>query len=107
MVPWYQVKKIFLERIDEKVPEPVSNVINAGMYKFTPEIYSVAENIKPAKNGEYQITDAISHLAHERKVKIKILKKDWLDFGRPEDIQKVEKFIREHNLFNTYGINPN
>lgn len=99
-------KKDFLERIDEKVPEPVSNIINAGIYKFNPEIYSVADEVKPAKNGEYQITDAISRLAHQKKVKIKILRKDWLDFGRPEDIQKVENFIREHNLFNTYGIKP-
>lgn len=93
-----------LVRIDEKVPEPVSDVINAGIYKFTSAIYNVASGISKAANGEYQITDAISGLAKEGKVKVKTLKDYWLDFGRPEDISKIEKFIESNNLFETYGI---
>jgi len=96
----------WLQRIDEKVPEPVSDIINAGIYKFTSDIYSVVDKVKPAKNGEYQITEAISMLAQEKKVKIKKLRQYWLDFGRPEDIKKVEEFIATHDLFKTYGINP-
>ncbi len=95
-----------LSRIDEKVAQPVSDIINAGIYKFNPDIYCVVNQIKPAANGEYQITDAISLLAQQDKVKIKKLQKYWLDFGRPEDIQKVEQFIIANNLFATYGINP-
>jgi len=96
----------FLLRIDEKVANPVSDVINAGIYKFLPEIYSITDQIGPAANGEYQITDVISLLAQQKKVKIKNLKKYWLDFGRPEDIQKVEDFIANNNLFRVYGIKP-
>ncbi len=93
-----------LMRIDEKIEQPVSDIINAGIYKFNPDIYSVGDKIKPAKNGEYQITDAISLLAKENKVKIKLLQNYWLDFGRPEDISKVEQFISTHDLFATYGL---
>lgn len=97
----------FLIRIDEKVANPISDIINAGIYKFNPDIYSVVEKITPAQNGEYQITDAISLLAQENSVKIKLLQNYWLDFGRPEDIKKVEKFIQSNNLFATYGLDVN
>jgi bifunctional UDP-N-acetylglucosamine pyrophosphorylase/glucosamine-1-phosphate N-acetyltransferase len=95
----------WLKRIDEKVSSPVSNIINAGIYKFTSDIYSVTDKVKPAKNGEYQITEAVSMLALEKKVKIKKIQQYWLDFGRPEDIKKIEKFIVTNDLFKTYGIN--
>lgn len=82
-----------LVRIDEKVPEPVTNLINAGLYHFTPEIFSVADQVELSARGEYEITDAITALAKKKKVKIVPLQDYWLDFGRPEDIAIAEKII--------------
>lgn len=96
----------FLQRIDEKVPQPASDVINAGLYKFTPGIYRVTDQVKPAANGEYQITDAITLLAAQHQVMVRQLTQQWLDFGRPEDIKKTEAFIQQHDLFARYGILP-
>ena len=85
----------FLEKIIEKPKEYAGNIINAGLYKFTPEVFEKLSLIKKSPRGEYEITDAISLLAADKKVKIKIIKDFWHDFGNPADIEKLEKFIKD------------
>ena len=86
----------FLEKIVEKPKENLGNVINAGLYKFTPEILKKLSLIKKSERGEYEITDAISLLSEEKKVKIKIIKDYWIDFGCPADIEKLSKFLNDN-----------
>ena len=67
--------------------------INCSLYKFTPEIFHAVDRMKVSPRGEYEITDAIRHLAREKKVKMVTLEDFWLDFGRPEDIEKLAKHL--------------
>lgn len=83
----------FLEGIIEKPKEFVGNLINTSLYKFTPEIFDKVFQIKKSSRGEYEITDAISLLAKEKKVKVKKMNDFWMDFGRPEDVEKLSKFL--------------
>ena len=39
-----------------------------GRYILTPDIFKILENIKPDKNGEIQITDALNIQAKQGKV---------------------------------------
>ncbi|OGZ64099.1 MAG: hypothetical protein A3A98_03905 [Candidatus Staskawiczbacteria bacterium RIFCSPLOWO2_01_FULL_40_39] len=87
----------FLKEIIEKPKEFVGNLINTSLYKFTPEVFEKLLLIQKSERGEYEITDVISLLAKERKVKIKRTKNYWMDFGRPEDIEKFSKFIKNGN----------
>jgi bifunctional UDP-N-acetylglucosamine pyrophosphorylase/glucosamine-1-phosphate N-acetyltransferase len=87
----------FLTEIVEKPKEFVGNLINASMYKFTPEIFEKLPEIEKSPRGEYEITDAISLLAREHKVKIKKINGFWMDFGKPEDIKKLANFLNENN----------
>jgi dTDP-glucose pyrophosphorylase len=84
----------FLKKIIEKPKEQVGNLINTGLYKFTPEIFDKISQISESPRGEYELTDAITLLAKERKVKIKKIQDYWLDFGRPSDIIRVSKFLK-------------
>ena len=86
-------KENLLVRIDEKSPTPVTNLVNAGLYRFTPEVFKVAEGVNISPRDEYEITDAITALAQQKKVKIVPLHDYWLDFGRPEDIAVAEDII--------------
>ncbi|MCX6722244.1 MAG: sugar phosphate nucleotidyltransferase [Candidatus Staskawiczbacteria bacterium] len=86
-----------LEKIVEKPKEFVGNLVNAGLYKFTSKVFEKIPMIEKSLRGEYEITDAVSLLAKDRKVKIKELKDCWYDFGSPEDIEKVSKFLNENN----------
>lgn len=82
-----------LIKIDEKNPKPVTNLINAGLYRFTPEVFKVTNQVVLSPRGEYEITDAISLMAKNGQVKIVPLHDYWLDFGRPEDIRIAEEII--------------
>lgn len=83
----------FLEKIIEKPKEFVGDLINAGLYKFTPDVFEKMPQITKSPRGEYEITDVISLLAQEKKVKIKKIKDFWHDFGNPGDVEKLSNFI--------------
>ena len=83
-----------LIEIKEKPTKFVGSLINTGLYKFTPEIFKALEKIKLSPRGEYELTDAITFLAKQGKVKIVKVKDYWLDLGCLEDIPKVEEFLK-------------
>ena len=84
----------FLEEIVEKPQEHIGNLVNTAFYKFTPAIFDKLKQIKESSRGEYEIVDAITLLAKEKKVKVKEMS-SWQDFGRPEDIVKIENYLRD------------
>ena len=84
----------FLEKIIEKPKEFVGDLINAGLYKFTPEVFDKISEVKKSSRGEYEITDTISLLAKDKRVKIKKIKDYWHDFGNPADVEKLSNFIK-------------
>jgi len=88
----------FLKGIIEKPKEYVGNLINAGMYKFTPEVFEKLPLIEKSARGEYEITDVITLLAKEQKVKTIKIKEYWKDLGNPDDIGKLNKFIENEKV---------
>ena len=87
----------FLKEIKEKPKKYVGNLINTGMYKFTPDVFKKLSKIKKSPRGEYEITDAVTLLAKEKKVKVIRIDDHWLDFGNPGDIVKLSKFLKNGN----------
>ena len=85
----------YLASIIEKPKEYAGNLINTGLYKFTPEIFDALEKIRISPRGEYELTDAITLLAQQRRVKVKRIRDYWKDLGNPEDIPSIEYFIRK------------
>jgi len=86
----------YLKEIVEKPKKFVSNLVNASLYKFTPEIFEAVEQVKLSPRGEYEITDAITLLAKEHKVKVVHLEDYWLDFSKLSDIPKLSRFIKNN-----------
>lgn len=86
-----------LKRIIEKPKEDVgSNVINTGLMKFTPDIFDALERVRPnSDNGEYYLVDALTDLAKNKKVKVRLLDDYWLDFGKPEDVAILTSFLEQ------------
>lgn len=82
-----------LKEIKEKPQENFGNLINAGLYKFKPEIFEKLKEIESSPRGELELTDAISELAKEGEVKV-LKARWWLDLGNKEDIAKVEEFLK-------------
>ena len=84
----------FLKEILEKPKTQVGNLINTGLYKFTPEIFDKLSKISLSLRKEYELTDAINLLAKEKKVKIKKIQDYWLDFGNPGDIIRLSRILK-------------
>ena len=63
----------------------------------TPEIFEACEKVEKSERGEYELTDAIKALAKQGKVKSRKMLDYWLDFGNPDDIEKVANFLEAEN----------
>jgi dTDP-glucose pyrophosphorylase len=86
-----------LKEIIEKPKEYVGNLINTGLYKFTADVFGKLSLIKKSSRGEYELTDVISLLAKEGKVKVIKMQDGWMDFGNPGDIIKCSKFLKDED----------
>ena len=87
-----------LLEIREKPKEYVGNWVNAGIYKFTPDVFALLERVTLSPRGEVELTDAVTMLAKQRKVKVMKLKEYWLDLGVKDDIPKVSSFLKEEGM---------
>ena len=55
----FRIKKIVEKPLPEKAP---SNLATHGAYILPPEIFSIIRNLKPGRDGEYWLSDAINKL---------------------------------------------
>ena len=81
-------------KIVEKSVEFIGNQINAGLYRFTPEVFFVLPT-QPSPRGEYELTDAVQTLAEAGKMRVVPLDDYWQDFGRPEDISITARTLEQ------------
>lgn len=88
-----KVENGLLKSIVEKPKNPIGNLINTGLYKFTTDVFEHLGEISISPRGEYELTDVINILAEQGKVKAVDLKGIWFDFGKPEDIKKIENYL--------------
>lgn len=88
----------YVQTINEKPKEKVSDFVNVGLYTVSPEALPVLDELQPSPRGEYEMTDVINTLAPQKKVKAVDLRDWWVDFGKPDDVQLVENFLRTHGL---------
>ncbi|RLI05807.1 glucose-1-phosphate thymidylyltransferase [Candidatus Bathyarchaeota archaeon] len=88
----------FLKTIQEKPEKPVSNLVNAGIYVFTEEIFEKIRQTKKSVRGEIELTDAVQGLV-ENKSKVytvKLKNKEWLDVGKPWDLLEAnQRFLQD------------
>ena len=78
-----------------KREEAPSNLINAGIYVFSDEIFEKIEKTEPSIRGELEITDSLKLLMSEgRKVLAeKIPRGEWIDTGYPWNLLEANEWI--------------
>lgn len=81
-----------ITKIIEKPTKFVGNLINAGIYKFTPKIFDALNKIKINSTGEYHLTDAINVLAKTNALKIVKVSK-LVDITNPSDLKNVRLYL--------------
>ena len=87
----------------EKPPEnkAPSNMAIIGRYILTPDIFNILKQIKPDKNGEIQITNALNVQAKKGKVIAYKFKGKRFDCGNVEGYLEANNYFA-NNLKNNY-----
>jgi UDP-N-acetylglucosamine diphosphorylase/glucosamine-1-phosphate N-acetyltransferase len=87
-----RVKRIIEKPRREEAP---TNLANAGLYVFSPEIFEKVKRISASSRGEWEITDAIELLIKEEKpvFAVEISKDEWFDIGRPWDLLEANHWV--------------
>jgi len=85
------VKRIVEKPKREEAP---TNLANAGVYVFSPEIFEKIKATLASQRNEWEITDAISMLAADKKkvLAVEISREDWMDIGRPWDLLEANSW---------------
>ncbi|MDR2699585.1 MAG: NTP transferase domain-containing protein [Nitrososphaerota archaeon] len=89
-----------LKRIIEKpvAKETSSNLVNAGIYVFSKEIFKKLCDIKKSIRGELELTDALTMLASEGKTVLieELDRTAWFDVGKPWDLLDANIWALNH-----------
>jgi bifunctional UDP-N-acetylglucosamine pyrophosphorylase/glucosamine-1-phosphate N-acetyltransferase len=100
-------------QIREKMENPISNVINAGIYHFDSNIFGYIHKTGKSPRGEYEITDSINLLIKEES-REGIFLKEWRDVVYPwhlldanEEILKKSHKKIEGDISNNVILNRN
>jgi glucose-1-phosphate thymidylyltransferase len=81
--------------LEEKPKEPKSNYAVTGLYFYDNSVIQKAENLKPSKRGELEITDLNKIYLAEKNLQVKLLGRGmaWLDTGTHESLQQASSYI--------------
>jgi len=88
-----EVKDGKLLRVHEKPERPPTDLINAGVFVFGPDIFERIRQTPRSRRGEYEITDTLNSLAADGLVQVEGISKDWIDVGRPWDLLKANEVL--------------
>lgn len=77
------VKGSLVEDIEEKPDRPKGNLVNAGIYTFTGDIFRILKKIRSSSRDEYEITDALRALMPSGGVYGFKCRGVWMDIGLP------------------------
>lgn len=72
-------------KIYEKMQDPFTDVINAGIYHFNKKIFEYIKKTNKSPRGEYEITDSINMMIKTKQMNAVILK-EWRDVVYPWDL---------------------
>lgn len=80
--------------LQEKSREPSGNLVNAGIYHFSGDIFAILEGIGLSCRGEKELTDALATLISEDSLTA-VRTDSWLDVGYPWDLLSANEKLME------------
>ncbi len=82
--------------IEEKPDRPKSKYAVPGLYFYDNDVCAVAEQVKPSKRGELEITDVNLEYLRRGSLKVQPLGRGfcWLDTGTHESLQQASSYIQ-------------
>ena len=92
----FDVQKDKVVKVVEKSKRPPSNLANAGIYLFNPEVHDYIDKTPKSIRGEYEITETLNMMAPKYDIQCEIFDGEWMDVGRPWDLLKANKLLMDN-----------
>jgi len=89
--------------IEKPTAETPSEIINAGVYGFPPEVFDVIRDLDQSTDGEYQLPDVIAEFIGERTVRAVRYDGRWLDVSHLWDLLSVTTTVLDREGGETAG----
>jgi len=84
-----------ITKIHEKMKEPPSNLINAGVYLLDENIFTALSKTAKSKRGEFELTDSLQLLIESGNNVFWKKIKHWIDVSYPWDLLRANELLIE------------
>ena len=81
--------------IHEKVARPPSNLVNAGVYLLTADVFPAIARTGESPRGEYELTDSLQIMMSEGHTVSGVRIDQWLDVSYPWDLLAANERLME------------
>lgn len=95
-----------LVKIHEKMDNPFTRLINAGIYHFDSSLFTAVGQVEKSTRGEYELTDAINILTQEHPLSTFSLS-EWQDVGYAWALLDANKQMLDNIDFRREGTIEN
>jgi len=81
--------------IEKPMSNDVGNLANAGVYIFSPEVFTEIRRTPESPRGEIEVTDTIIKMVRQNTAYTsnQIRSEDWMDVGRPWDLLEANRRV--------------
>lgn len=82
--------------IEEKPQNPKSHIAVTGLYFYDNQVVSIAEQVKPSRRGELEITDINRAYLSQQNLSVKVMGRGfaWLDAGTYDSLMQAGQFVQ-------------
>ena len=84
-----------IQEVHEKTESPPSNLVNAGIYLITAEIFPAIDKTGQSPRGEYELTDSLQIILNEGQAIAGVEIARWLNVSYPWDLLKANESLME------------